>query len=570
MATKPSKASRKPAAVYAPAIATSWFWPVMALLLAAIISYWPALGGPFTFDDVHLPFEDRNAATAGPGFWIGGVRPVLMLTYWANYLMSGTHVVSYHLVSLLLHVITAVLVYFLLRRILDLTDITLDRRWCAFFGAGLFLLHPLQTESVAYVAGRSEVVAGLFYVAAWLVFLKHFRSQTTWWTALQILLLTGAAVLGKESAISVPAILVITDFYWNPLPVGQQVRSRLKLYLPIVTGGLLAAIWILRSLRGATSAGFGIAGLTPLTYALTQCRVIPTYIRLYLIPLGQNGDWGLRFFQSLTDGGAAFYVVLMVLLAAIIVWTYSRAKLLSFGLLIFLVALLPASSVVPVKDALAERRVYIPVIGLILASIWAFDYFRPKAQTFLVVAGCLLAASAALTYNRNFVWSSEALLWQDSVAGNPDNARAHLGLGDAYLVGRKCADAVREFQAMGRVNGMGIEVKTNLAAAYQCDHQNEQALKMLREVVVTNPTSGLYAQIGYLEAVSEHIPEAMTAMNRALELDPRNAQALAYRGVLYYTGGDHRRAYEDLHLALEIEPDNEAAQAGMAKLERRQ
>jgi len=569
MATKASKANRKPAAIHAPANSASWFWPFTAVLLAAIIAYWPALGGPFTFDDVHLPFGDRNAATAGPGLWLGGVRPLLMLTYWANYRMSGTHVISYHLVSLLLHIVTAVLVYFLLRRILDLTEITLDRRWCAFFGAGLFLLHPLQTESVAYIAGRSEEVAGLFYVAAWLVFLKHFRSPTTWGTALQILFLTGAAVLGKESAISVPAILFLTDFYWNPAPVGKQVRSRLKLYAPIVTGGLLAAFWILRSLRGGTSAGFGVAGLTPFTYALTQCRVIPTYIRLYLIPLGQNGDWGLRFFQSLTDGGAAFYVVLMVVFAAIIVWTYSRAKLLSFGLLIFLVLLLPTSSVVPVKDALAERRVYIPLIGLILASIWAFDYFRPKTQTFFIVAGCLLAASAALTYQRNFVWSSEALLWQDSLAANPDNARAHLGLGDAYLVSRKCTDAIREFQAMGRIIGMGVEVKTNLAAAYQCDHQNEQALKMLREIVATNPTAGLYAQIGYLEAVSEHGLEAMTALNRALELDPRNALALAYRGVLHYTSGDLRNAYVDLHLALEIDPGNEAAQAGMALLERR-
>ena len=569
MATKASKTTRKPAAAPAPAIATPWFWPVMAMLLAATIAYWPALGGPFTFDDVHLPFEDRNAANAGPALWIGGVRPVLMLTYWANYVMSGTHVVSYHLVSLLFHIITAVLVYFLLRRILNLADIGLDRRWCAFFGAGLFLLHPLQTESVAYIAGRSEEVAGLFYVAAWLVFLKHFKSPTTWWTALQILLLTGAAVLGKESAISVPAILVLTDFYWNPAPLGQQVRSRLKLYVPIVTGGLLAAIWILRGLRGATSAGFGLAGLTPLTYALTQCRVIPTYIRLYLIPLGQNGDWGLRFFQSLTDGGAVFYVVLMVVFAAIIVWTYTRAKLLSFGLLVFLVLLLPTSSVVPVKDALAERRVYVPVIGLILASIWAFDYFRPKAQTFLAVAGCLLAASPALTYHRNFVWSSPLLLWQDSIAGNRENGRAHLGLGVVYLTSGKCPDAIREFQEVERIQGKGIEIQTNLGAAYQCSRQPDLALKELQEVITKRPTANLYAQIGYLDAISEHIPEAMTALNHALELDPRNALALAYRGVLYYAAGNLHLAYEDLHLALEIDPGNQAAQAGMAKLERR-
>ena len=382
-----NRAERPGAAVPAavPAVRSdpvAWYWLALGALLAAIVAYQPALEGPFLFDDLHLPFTDPHAATAGPGLWIGGVRPVLMATYWFNYLTSGTRLVPYHLTGLLLHTLTAILVFFVLRRLLDLAKVKLDRRLCALFGAGLFLLHPLQTESVAYIAGRSEVVAGLFYAAAWLVFLNHFQSATTFATAAKILILTGAAVLGKESAISVPAVLFLTDLYWNPAPLDRQLRSRLKLYLPIVIGGGLAAIWILRGLIGAESAGFGIAGLTPATYALTQCKVILTYIRLFLFPIGQNGDWNLPFFHSLTDHNAWIYVSGMAGFAALIAVTYKRAKLLSFGLLIFLVLLLPTSSVVPIKDAIAERRLYVPITGLILGLIWALDYFQPKMQTF--------------------------------------------------------------------------------------------------------------------------------------------------------------------------------------------
>ena len=89
---------------------------------------------------------------------------------------------------------------------------------------------PLQSESAAHIAGRSELVSGFFVVAAWLVFLNHFETRMTITTTLKILLLSAAALLGKESAISLPALLLATDFYWNPASLHDQLRDRWKLY----------------------------------------------------------------------------------------------------------------------------------------------------------------------------------------------------------------------------------------------------------------------------------------------------------------------------------------------------
>src|SRR6185312_4265184 len=100
--------------------------------------------------------------------------------------------------------------------LLELARIPRNTFLISLFGAALFLLHPLQTESVAYVAGRSELVSGFFLLSAWLVFVKHIENETKLATALIILLLAAAAVLGKESAISLPAVLLLTDWYWNP------------------------------------------------------------------------------------------------------------------------------------------------------------------------------------------------------------------------------------------------------------------------------------------------------------------------------------------------------------------
>lgn len=550
-----------------------WWWLWFAILPAiTALVYRSALRGAFVFDDYHLPFNDPNASTAGASFWIGGVRPALMATYWLNFAISGTHPMAYHIGNLLLHAVTTWLVFLLLKRLLELAGVEFDRRLMALFGAGLFLLHPLQTESVAYIAGRSEEVAGLFFVAAWLVFVKNFESATTMITALKIVLLAGIAVAGKESAISLPAILLLTDMYWNPASLMDQLRSRAKLYMPIILGGVLVAVRILGTLTSGTGAGFSQHGVTPALYALTQCRVIPIYLRLFLFPMGQNGDWKLRFFMSLTDHSAWIYALVMLAFVALIVRTYRKARLFSFGLAAFLVMLLPTSSVIPIIDAVAERRMYVPIIGLILAAIWLIAHFRPRLQilhgerNLRVALVLLLSVEAGLSFERSQVWGDDILFWTNSLEGNPENTRALFGLGAAYVFQGKCGDGVRVFRNLEHRVGATGEVESNLANAYQCNHQPDLALGTLRALVAQSPSAAKYAQIGYLEASSGHVEDALQAIRKSLELDPRDANAYAYRGMIQLARGNQAEGSVDLTRALEIEPENPTAKYGIEML----
>jgi protein O-mannosyl-transferase len=537
----------------------------------AALAYWPALWGPLVFDDIHLLIQ-RHSGRHPVMRWLGGVRPVLMSTYWLNFTISGRQTFSYHVLSLLLHVVTAWIVFLLLRRLLELAEVNLDRQMLALFGAGLFLLHPIQTESVAYIAGRSEVVAGLFYCAAWLVFVNHFGAATKFRTAIQILLLGGAAVGGKEDAISLPAILFLTDLYWNPASLLQQVRSRAKLYVPMVLGGLIIIARYLRRLSFAGPAALGTEGLTRSHYALTQCRVILTYIRLFLLPFGQNADWGLPFYRSLTDHAAWVCVLGMLALVGVIAWSYRRARLLSFGLLIFLVLLFPTSSIIPIKDAITERRMYIPIIGLILGAIWAIDRFRPRFEilrspgALRVTAALILMAAGVLTFERSMVWSSDILLWKDSADKNPSNNRAHMGLGAAYMTHGRCRDAIPEFQTVARRGKVNDEVTINLADAYQCNHQPDLAVKELRTLQDESPSATIWDRIGYLEATMGHVTPALESFENALQLDPEDATAYSYRGTAKLGLDDLAGARADLRHALELDPRNEAALKGLASL----
>src|SRR5258708_11440111 len=122
-AAKLNRAAQPPAAAVSVGISLLWLWLFAAGTIIAAVAYWPALNGPFVFDDFHLPFSNPNAGNMPMAFWIGGVRPLLMTSYWINYQVSGTHTPSYHVFNLIIHAATAVVVFFLLQRLLQLARI---------------------------------------------------------------------------------------------------------------------------------------------------------------------------------------------------------------------------------------------------------------------------------------------------------------------------------------------------------------------------------------------------------------------------------------------------------------
>ncbi len=453
-----------------------------------------------------------------------------------------------------------------LQRLLKLASIEKNALLFSLFGAGIFLLHPLQSESAAYIAGRSELVSGLLLVTAWLVFLNHFESQTTGATALKILLLAAAAVLGKESAISLPALLLVTDFYWNRASLRDQLRSRWKLYVPIVVGGLVAAVAIIRSLDKAPSAGLSLENVTPLRYALTQCRVIFIYLRLFLIPAGQSGDWRIPFYRSFTDGTAWLYVFGILILFGGIVLLYRRAPLLSFGLLVFVLLLLPTSSLIPIKDALAERRMYIAIVGLILAVIAILDRYQLDPAVLKFGAIAVLSIAAIVTFQRSQVWGDDVAFWQDVLAKDPGNKRAHDDLENAYMRHGRFTEAMAENDLLDKTDGVTERTLLNRVAVYEVMQNYDLALDTLQKTAAMHPTSSTYTEIGHLEAYLGHIPESLAAFGLALKLDPKYAPAHAQRGMIYLATGDNVRASSDFHEALHSEPNNEIATSGLAKL----
>ena len=142
-----------------------------------------ALNGPFLLDDSYLPYMLPNFYVLPIGDWIRGLRPLLMFSFWLNFKESGNQVTfGYHLVNVALHFLNGVLIYFAIRKVLSWINVERSRQEIlAAFAAGLFLFHPIQTESVSYVASRSETLSLVFILAAYVVFLYRKSASRRGW-----------------------------------------------------------------------------------------------------------------------------------------------------------------------------------------------------------------------------------------------------------------------------------------------------------------------------------------------------------------------------------------------------
>src|SRR5262249_44071991 len=154
------------------------------------------------------------------------VRPLLMATYWMSHEMSPEDTYSYHATNLIIHAIAAILVFFIVRRLTEWAGIESPRRAVlATFAGALFLLHPAQTQSVAYIAGRSESLSGMFACGAFVLFLYRRTRAISWIDAGLVILLAAAALLSKEQAVALFAVFLLTDYWWNPGFSFEGVRS---------------------------------------------------------------------------------------------------------------------------------------------------------------------------------------------------------------------------------------------------------------------------------------------------------------------------------------------------------
>lgn len=539
----------------------------LAALAVVLLAYGPALNGPFVFDDQALPFFSPGYAEQPLHLAIKGVRPLLYFSFWLNSRLAGTEPYTYHLFNLLFHFADSLLVFFIARKILEWAGSVGGRReWLAAFAGAVFLLHPVQTEAVSYVASRSETLSALFFYSAFALFLYRKSAVVSWRVTFGVLVLYLAAASTKEHTVTLPALLLLTDYFWNPGFSFQGIRRNWRLYGTLVVAGAAGAVLLLTTLRGSTSAGFGLKGLPWYDYFYTQWRALWVYFRLFVLPFGQNADYDYPISRGVLEHGAILGLAGLLLLTGCAVYYRKRWPVASYGFLGALILFAPTSSVVPILDAVTERRLYLPMAVLVLILVEFMRAWRVRRAVLAGTAVAALIVLAFLCYRRNGVWADDVALWEDTVAQSPHNSRAQFQLGVAYFQRGRCDAAARQYERAFRVGKPDERLLVDWALAEDCLNRPEQALDKLRQAAAIRPTAEVYANTGMIFGKQKQYAEALAALNKALELDARFDMAYFFRGNVYSGLEEFAKAAEDYQRAVAINPANDAARRGLARV----
>lgn len=548
-----------------PALKPWHYWAALATaFLAVSIVYWPAVDGPFVFDDLYLPFTAPEMASAPLSHWVGGLRPLLMFSFWINHSISGMQTFSYHFLNLLLHLATGAFAFLIVRKFLDRAgESGWKREGLAAFAAGLFLLHPLQTESVAYVASRSETLSVMFFYAAFALFLYRRSEAIGWLESLGVAALFAAAASTKEHAAVLPALLLLTDFFWSSW---RGIRRNWRLYAILAAAAAAALRMVWHVLGGNNTAGFSVQGFTWLPSFYSQCRAIWLYIRLFVLPFGQNIDHDFAVSKTPLEHGAILGLAALLVAVGAAIYYRRRFPLASYGFLTFLLLLAPTSSFVPILDLVAERRVYLPFIGLLLVVVeFVRRWKAPPTRVAATLAG-VLVVMAVLTYNRSAVWGDPEALWKDTVAKSPLKARPHLQLGFLYFTQQRCAAALPEFEAAAKYGKPTYPLLVNCGMTYECLGRHDEAIDRLRQATLQRGDAETWSMVAWAYLRAGRNDEAAQALDIAQRLNPNFAGTYAYRGDLFAARNDSAAAASEYRHALSLDPANEVAQAGLARL----
>jgi protein O-mannosyl-transferase len=576
MKSNKSKKLKRPAVAVATVESQSnpllWIYgaSVIIALIAAFEVYGPALHGPFLLDDMPLPYMIPNAASIPLMGWLRNMRPLLMFSFWLNFQQSGAEsTFGYHLVNLILHLFNTVLIFLAVRKILSWANLEeANARILSFFAAGLFLLHPVQTESVSYIASRSETLSVFFVLAAFVVFLYRQTAALSIPRILCLLVLFAAAGLSKEHTAVLPALFILTDYYWNFEFSPSVIWRNWKLYVPIAIGVGIASVRILAILRNNPTAGFQMRDLPWSQYFFTECRVIWDYVRLFFVPLGQNLDPDVAISRSIMAHGAAFALA-GLLIVSVLAWIYRRSfPLASYGWFVWLILLAPTSSLVPIRDPMAERRMYLPFIGLLFVTLEILRRWKVSRNILVGALAVVLVAEGALTYQRNLLWGNAVDIWKDTVAKSPVKYRPSFQLARVEYDAGACTDAVDQYQKTALLKPAQADLLLDWALAYDCAGNSQEAVVKLQQSAALRPNAHVYSQIGMEFGKMGKYPEALAALQRAQELNPSFAMTYDYLGNVHVMQGNLAQAVADYRHVLALDPNNQPARDALAHLGR--
>jgi hypothetical protein len=458
--------------------AKKWVYMLLIIFLGFLV-YANSLNGKFIWDDDALVkdnvnirnwrnienfFVNDSTNVAKPVFY----RPFQMATYAADYSVWKLNFRGYHLTNILLHILATLLLYWL-------TSILYEDALIALLASIFFVVHPIHTEAVAYISGRSDSLAGIFMLLSFVFYIKRIHAGKIRFYILMILSYIGA-LLSRETTLILPLLLLAYHYVFK-----EKIRFKEFFSFLIVTFIYIALIiFILPSENFYTTffqrlPGFFVA--------------IASYIRLLILPFRLHMGYGIKLF-NLTDPKAIAGIIALAFLLFYVLKNKNRKRIAIFSISWFLITLLPISNLYPLNAYMSEHWLYIPSMGffMILSSSLSRVYRikRFHAAGMALIIG-LLVFYSYLTIKQNEYWRTPVDFYNRTIRYAPDDWRLYVNLGNAYIDIGKNEKAVASYKKALAINPNASPVYISLGIVYNNAGREKEAIAMFRKALKINP-----------------------------------------------------------------------------------
>ena len=538
---------------------------VMLLLVGTLLVYRPAWQGAPVYDDTdHLTPPELQSVHGLAQIWtqlgvVSQYYPVTHSVFWLEHRLWGDAMLGYHLVNVVLHVCTALLLLKLLRRLAVPG---------AMFAAALFALHPMMVESVAWISELKNTLSGAFCLAtacAYLEFDAHRRPRAYAFA----LALFVAGLLSKGVIATLPAALLVI-FWWRRgrLSGRGAVLPLLPFFIVGIAGGLFTA-WVERKFIGADGAAFNFSLIER---ALIAGRVACFYLSHLFWPANLTFIYP-RWSISAASLASYFYPAAIIALL-VIAWAWrARSRAPLAALLLFVGSLVPVLgflNVYPFRYSfVADHYCYLASASVIALVGAALAQARAKSPPWLrrpatIAPAVLLLTSSALSWRQTHIYRDDETLWRATIARNPGAFLAYSNLSVDLLARGELDEAIATARKAITLEPNYAEPYNSLANALHRQGKSEEALANYRKALAIRPDlAQVHCNVGYVLQEKGQLDDAIVSFERAVSLRPEFVRAHVSLANALLRKQRIDEAIVHLQAALAIIPDDADAQSNL-------
>ena len=563
------------------------------LLLSTFAVFWNGLAGVFVLDDHILSQPLSFALTAWPmgeavtSSGIAG-RPVLSISFALNRILIGSAPWHFRIVNIAIHAAAGLLLFGLVRRALQHCGMrnvrcgTLEAEsrnqsaiqnpqlgiGIAFAASLLWLVHPLQTQSVTYIIQRAESLSGFFLLLTLYAAVRRFDGGGSAWAILAV----AACILGmgvKQTMFAAPALVLLYDYTFVSDSLRSALRLRPGLYAGLAFGWVLLGVLIVVWQSNDSFPELGARN--PWPYALSQPGVILYYLWLSFWPDVVVADYAWPYAHT------AWQIVPPLLavgsLACLTLWGIWRRSWLGFLGAWFFLILAPSSSFAALEQVIQCHRMYLPLAAVSVLAVAGVSTTLARivplaggGARLTRVAGVFMLAFAATalawgTIRRNMIYGDELAFWQENVSKQPASRFAHSALGSEFMIRKQMAEADACFRKALAVKDspMPVEAHYRLGLILLGSRRFDEALTQFQAAHALRPYhAGTVEKMGAALAAQGHFPEALRHLEKALTMgsDPVVAAAAHNNiGTILSSQGHWVEAAAHYRLATQLQPN---------------